>query len=126
MHERSTHTEHGARFERASRDWLEQRGWQIIEQNYRCKAGEIDLIARDGEVLVFVEVRARRSRRYASAAASVDQRKQQRLRAAAAHFMRLRAGGVTPPCRFDVITWQPDAGTGDWAPTWIPRAFGGL
>jgi len=114
----------GRRFERASAALLASHGLTIVTQNYRCRAGEIDIIAREQEVLVFVEVRARGNLRYASAAASVDARKQRRLQATAAHFL-LQFRGSPPACRFDVITWQRSGPEGRWQPQWIRRAFGG-
>ena len=90
-------------------------GLEIVARNYRTRFGEIDLIARDGETLVFVEVRLRSSDRFGGAAASVDGHKRARIISAAQHFLsRL---GRNPPCRFDVVTL--DGGS----PTWIRAAF---
>lgn len=115
----------GADFELASRRLLESHGLTIVASNYRCRSGEIDIVAREGQTLVFVEVRARSNARYASAAASVDARKQQRLERAALHFLQ-RSPHRLPACRFDVIAWQR-AGSGDeWQPQWIRQAFGSM
>mgnify|MGYP001098796334 CR=1 FL=1 len=97
--------------------FLAQRGLAIVARNYRTRLGEVDIVARDGECLVFVEVRLRSWAAWGGAAASVDARKQRRIVAAARHYLsRLRA---EPPCRFDVLTLQGPQG----APAWIRGAF---
>jgi putative endonuclease len=80
--------------------YLESHGLTIVERNYRSRYGEIDLIARDGATLVFVEVRQRRSSAFGGAAASITAAKQARLILAARHWL-LRHGET--PCRFDCI-----------------------
>lgn len=79
---------------------LQRHRLHVLECNYRCRSGEIDLIARDGDTLVFVEVRMRRSQRYGGAAASVDRAKQTRILRAARHYL---IGKPDQPCRFDVL-----------------------
>lgn len=102
-------------------DYLQARGLEILARNLRCKAGEIDLIVRDGEVMVFVEVRARRDARFGGAAASVNRAKQEKLILAARYFLpRLSAryfAGRAPACRFDVVCFQVEG------LTWIKNAF---
>jgi len=91
----------GVAAEAIAADFLAQRGLTIVGRNYRCRAGEIDIIARDGGTLVFIEVRMRSSRAYGGAAESITYRKRRRLRLAAEHYLaRLRS---EPPCRFDAI-----------------------
>ena len=103
--------------ERAAR-FLAGRGLAIVARNYRTRFGEIDLIARDGATLVFVEVRLRSSARFGGAAASVDARKRRRIEATARLYLaRL---GAEPPCRFDVITLDRD---GDEVSGWLRGAF---
>ena len=80
---------------------LQAQGLQLVERNFLCKMGEIDLIMRHGPRLVFVEVRRRASRAYGGAAASITPAKQRRL-LHAAQFYLLRCQPV-PPCRFDVV-----------------------
>ena len=92
----------GAMGEAAAARWLLKKGWTILGQNYRCREGEIDLIARDGREYVFVEVKLRKAGGYAPAAEYVTYRKQQRLRAAAQDWL-VRNGLEDPPCRFDVV-----------------------
>ena len=90
------------------RDWeqtalrhLRRHGLALIEANFTCKGGEIDLVMRDGDTLVFVEVRQRADGRHGGAAASITPAKIRRLvRAAQVYLQRLPA---TPPCRFDVV-----------------------
>jgi len=80
---------------------LARHGLQLVERNFRCKPGEIDLIMRDGDSLVFVEVRQRASASHGGAAASITPAKQKRLvRAAQLYLQRYRR---LPPCRFDVV-----------------------
>ena len=80
---------------------LSGHGLTLVERNFLCKAGEIDLIMHDGAHLVFVEVRRRASRSFGGAAASITPAKQQRLiRAAQFYLLRLPK---PPPCRFDVV-----------------------
>lgn len=89
---------------------LRQHGLILVERNFLCKAGEIDLIMRDGAALVFVEVRRRAGRSFGGAAASITPAKQQRLlRAAQFYLLRL---SPLPPCRFDVVAI--DAGELRW------------
>jgi putative endonuclease len=86
---------------------LTRRGYAILARRYRTRAGEIDIIARDGAALVFVEVKARRSLRYGLPAEAIDARKRARLAMMAAHY--LMASGLAAStheglrCRFDVV-----------------------
>ena len=101
----------GGAAEEAAARFLAGNGLTIVARNYRTRFGEIDLVARDGASLVFVEVRLRSSARFGGAAASVDWRKRRRLESAARHFLaRL---GREPACRFDVVTCE-GAGVFEW------------
>jgi putative endonuclease len=81
--------------------YLTQNGLTLVERNFRCKGGEIDLIMQAGGTLVFVEVRKRADSAYGGAAASVTARKQKRLiTAAQVYLQRYR---MPPACRFDVV-----------------------
>lgn len=108
----------GAAAEALAAAYLAQRGLAILERNYRCRGGEIDLVARDGATLVFVEVRYRRSRAFGGAAASVDARKQARILLAARHYL---AGRGDVPCRCDVVALDALAPA---SIEWIRDAFG--
>jgi putative endonuclease len=91
----------GQSWEQAALAYLKRHKLTPVEQNFRCKAGEIDLIMRDGAYLVFVEVRQRSDDARGGAAASITPAKIRRLtRAAQIYLLRFP---VTPPCRFDVI-----------------------
>ena len=91
----------GGRAETMAAAFLAARGLVIVERNWRRRLGEIDLIARDGDMLVFVEVRLRTRRDFGGAAASIGARKRARLIAAARSLSR--ATSAAPPCRFDAI-----------------------
>lgn len=113
----------GDNYEAQAVVWLQERGWQLLSRNFRCKTGEIDIIAIDGDKLVFVEVRARQHPGFSSAAASVDSRKRQRLVRTAQGFLQRHPQLAKRPCRFDVIAFEPrQSGTG-LAIRWIPAAF---
>lgn len=85
---------------------LAQHGLTLVERNFRCRSGEIDLVMKDGDTLVFVEVRMRRSANFGGAAASVTPAKQARLTNAAQFFL-LRYP-APPACRFDVVAIDGD------------------
>ena len=93
----------GSRFELVAAAWLRLHGLRLLERNYRCRFGELDLVMLDGEVLVFVEVRYRIGNDYGSAVDTIDSRKQQRLWHAARHFLLHRSEHAQRPCRFDVL-----------------------
>lgn len=98
---RSPRQVEGAAGEEHALAYLQERGLKLVGRNFRCKAGELDLVMQDGEVLVFVEVRKRASRSHGGAAASVTSHKQARLiRAAQFYLQRYR---FPPACRFDVV-----------------------
>ncbi len=82
-------------------EFLARRGLAIVERNYRRRCGELDLIARDGDTLVFVEVRLRTRRDFGGAAESITAAKRARMIAAAGHY--LSGSARMPPCRFDAI-----------------------
>lgn len=102
--------------ERLAETFLRQQRLRLVARNHRCRFGEIDLIMRDGETLVFIEVRYRRSARFGTAAETVDWRKQRRIAATARHY--LLAHPTSSPCRFDVVAVQ-----GDNQIEWIQDAF---
>ena len=106
----------GQRAEQHAEALLERAGLRIVERNYRCRGGEIDLLMRDGDCLVFVEVRYRTDSRFGGALGSVDQRKQRRLILAAEHY--LARTGWRGPCRFDVVGLSPGH-----AAQWVRDAF---
>ncbi len=107
----------GSAAEMQAEHYLLAQGLTLVERNFRCRMGEIDLIMRDQATVVFVEVRSRTGNRFGGALASIDARKQQKLIVTAQMYLqRLRA---TPPCRFDVVLIQGAQA----APYWIRNAF---
>ncbi|MCI9105893.1 MAG: YraN family protein [Lachnospiraceae bacterium] len=93
----------GKRYEELAADYLCKKGVEILERNYRNHTGEIDLIGRDGECLVFIEVKYRRNRKNGEPAEAVTAKKQQHIRRTAQYYLYShRCGDV--PCRFDVIS----------------------
>jgi putative endonuclease len=81
-------------------EYLAARGLRLIERNYRCRLGEIDLILADGPALVFAEVRLRRTGGFGGAAESITAKKRQRILTAARHYL---SGKPEAPCRFDAL-----------------------
>ncbi len=119
----------GDEAEAAARRYLEQAGLVFVASNVRYRDGEIDLVMRDaaegsrhGLSLVFVEVRRRRSASHGGAAASVTPTKRRRVVAAASHYLVGLGMRSSPPCRFDVVTVDGDAGHG-FGIAWIRDAF---
>ena len=96
-----SHIVQGKTAENLACAYLEQRGLVLLERNFRCRLGELDLVMRDREQWVFVEVRSRRQNRYGSATETIDSRKQQRLLRTAAYYLQKYHLDVS--CRFDVV-----------------------
>ncbi len=110
----------GAQAEQQALRYLQQQGLKIITRNYHCRRGEIDLILWEGELLLFVEVRYRKSARFGTAAESVTPEKQRRILAAASHYLQRERAVQDVACRFDVV-----AISGEKAENihWIKDAF---
>jgi len=107
----------GAAAEDFAERLLARHGLQVLARNYRTRFGEIDLIAREGDTLVFVEVRMRADGRFGGADGSVTRAKRSRIEAAARHYLsRL---GREPACRFDVVSLEGGE------PRWLRAAFEG-
>lgn len=122
MSEDSSRTARGRRAESQARQFLEAQGLRFLACNYHAPCGELDLVMRDGSVVVFVEVRLRRSSRFGDAAASVNARKQARITATAAHYLQRHRELANQRCRFDVVAFT---GPDDIAePLWLKGAFG--
>lgn len=107
----------GQAAERRAEQWLTKAGLKLVTRNYRCRAGEIDLVMSDGSELVFVEVRYRRGTGFGGPLGSVDRAKQRRLSLAAAHYLQRHPW--SGPCRFDVVGLSAAPDT----PEWIRDAF---
>jgi putative endonuclease len=106
----------GGRFEQLALAWLQAQGLRHVQSNYRCKLGEIDLVMRDRDVLVFVEVRFRGVTSQVEACETVDFRKQRKLVRTAAHFLLWNRALAESPCRFDVlgISANPEGPRYEW------------
>lgn len=96
----------GANGERIAGVFLEKQGYQILQYNFRCPAGEIDLIAREGGCLVFAEVKYRRNSAFGTALEAVDIRKQRQICKVARVFLLRHPACWDIPCRFDVVGIQ--------------------
>ena len=113
----------GDTFEERAALWLQESGLRLLTRNFRCRGGEIDIVALDGECLVFLEVRRRSNPRFAGAAASVDRRKQRRILRAAQLYLQHHPQWSDRPCRFDVVAFEPPQSAPDSVPLWIRAAF---
>ena len=93
--------------EKLAADFLRERGYKIVETNYRCPEGEIDIVARHGDFLVFVEVRTRRSQQFGSPEESITLAKKERMRLAAARY-RETHDDLPELWRIDVLAVELD------------------
>lgn len=109
-------TQIGKEAEQQAAAYLQSQGLQLLECNYHCRGGELDLILRDGDTLVFTEVRFRKQQHFGGALASVDHHKQQRLIRAAQHYLQTHKW--KGPCRFDVVGMSSHK-----PPDWVRNAF---
>ncbi len=114
----------GTPFEVRAGKLLQSAGLRILERNFSCKLGEIDLVCRDGDTLVFVEVRSRSHPHFASAAASVTPTKQRRLVATAQRYLQLRGLSERLPCRFDVVAFDGSQCGPEDKIQWLKNAIG--
>ena len=108
--------EKGAAYEQLAINYLQDRGVAVLEHNYRNRRGEIDIIGKDGDYTVFIEVKYRKDQKKGDPAEAVTVYKQRRIRRVAEHYLYSRPYGGEVPCRFDVvsvlgaeISWIKDA-----------------
>lgn len=94
----------GKHWEDIAESFLKKRGLRSLKRNFHCRFGEIDLIMRDGPILVFIEVRYRRRSQLGDGAASIDSRKKGRIEKTAAFFLAGHPQHAARACRFDVIS----------------------
>lgn len=99
--------------------WLEQQGYRIHERNHSTPAGELDVVASEGETLCFIEIKARAGQVFGPAVAAVTPQKQGRLVRAAALYLARRP--FSGPCRFDILGL--DSGPEGWEFTLVRNAF---
>lgn len=117
---KQTHTRGRGRLaEREGVAWLEEQGLRIVERNVQYKAGEIDVVALDGETLCFVEIKARATTQFGEAVWAVTRRKQRQIAAAASLYLAEKPHDG--PCRFDVLAMDGDQG--GWRFTHLRDAF---
>jgi putative endonuclease len=107
----------GDRFEGAARAFLEERGLRLVRANFLCRHGEIDLVMRDGETVVFVEVRYRCNGAFGGALGSVTAAKRRKLVSAAHLWIAWHPHDARRPCRFDVLAFEGDG------VEWVRGAF---
>lgn len=112
----------GKMAETAACAYLERRGLRCIEKNFRCRFGEIDLVMRTEEIIVFVEVRFRRATNPVSSLVSVDYRKQMKLARTAAWYLGQKSATGGEAVRFDVVAVDGRS-HGDYALQWVRDAF---
>lgn len=100
---------------------LKKAGLRIVKRNFRCPKGEIDIIAQDGELFVFVEVRVRTSNFRGYAEESIDQRKASKLQNIATYYLLQEGYRDWPPVRFDIVAikWEGE----EPEIRWIQAAF---
>ena len=105
--------------------FLTNNGMQLVERNYRCKVGELDLIMQHNNQLVFVEVRYRKHTGFGSGAETIDYRKQQKIIKSAEHFLQSHSKYSKLPCRVDVVSITTPSKNNQQQPSidWIPNAI---
>jgi len=114
-------TSTGKEAELAAIKWLKEQQLALIETNYHCRFGEIDIIMQDGDMLVFIEVRLRSNAKFGGAASSVTHSKQQKVITTAKHFLMCHTQYAKHHCRFDVIAYETSSVQG--CPVWYKDAF---
>ncbi len=110
----------GNRAEKLAHKYLRKQGLTSLAQNYHCRYGEIDLVMRDNDYLVFVEVRYRKNQNYGGAIESVDRFKQAKLRRSAESYL-LKSKNHDCPCRFDILCITGNLNKPEL--DWIKNAF---
>ena len=114
----SNQCDRGYAAETLASKYLKDHGLQLVTRNFLCRRGEIDLVMRDAETLVFVEVRFRKDSRFGTPQETVDANKIHKLQLAAQHYMQKHS--VTSPVRFDVVAIT---GENRYTIDWIQNAF---
>ena len=117
MENKRQHLSNGAYAEQLAETYLKKKGLKLLEKNYRCKTGEVDLIFEDKKTLVFVEVRFRSNIAFGGAIGSIDARKQKKIISAAKHYLLKHPDKA---CRFDAILLDSLTSS---AIDWLPNAF---
>ncbi len=102
-HKTANYRARGTYYEGACAAWLERNGYEIITRNFRCRIGEVDLIAKNEGYLVFIEVKFRKNACMGAPYEAVDGRKQMRIRQTARWYMKMKRLPANTPVRFDVM-----------------------
>ena len=113
----------GDKVEKQATLWLGKQGLTLLNRNYYCRWGEIDIIMEDSAYLVFIEVRYRKQTQYGSPAETVTRQKQEKIRLTAEHFLLSHSQHHRKNCRFDVIAAQPGSSSDKLSFNWIRNAF---
>ncbi|MBN1684447.1 MAG: YraN family protein [Gammaproteobacteria bacterium] len=111
----------GRKAEDGACEYLKKQGLKLITRNYCCRLGEIDLIMRDGKILVFIEVRLRSNLSYGTGLESVTRSKQQKIIRAAEYYLLINHLTYKVSCRFDIVSATFKEGKFDFS--WIKHAF---
>ena len=96
----------GTAYEKMAGEYLKTQGYEILQYNFRCRMGEIDIIAKDHGYLVFIEVKYRRNAAYGTPAEAVNLRKQQKICKVADYYRMKHRVSDGQACRFDVVAIQ--------------------
>lgn len=115
------HLEHGRSAEQLAAAYLVRQGLILVASNHRARVGELDLVMREGQTLVIIEVRSRTSTRVATPAETVDRHKQRRIILATQHFILQNRCYRDWPLRFDVVAVTGELVTAEIR--WIRAAF---
>lgn len=107
----------GAFYEQEAARYLKEQGLTILERNFRCRFGEIDIVATDGYYLIFVEVKYRSSPLSGSSLSAVNLAKQRNISRVAGYYLTVNRHRIDLPCRFDVIGFDKEE------IRWIRNAF---
>lgn len=111
----------GDQAEKLAALYLQQQGLKLLDKNYATKGGEIDLIMRERQCLVFIEVKYRATDAWASAAEAVTRQKQEKIIRAAKFYLQKKSAAMQVECRFDVIAIHRQANK--YEIDWLPHAF---
>jgi putative endonuclease len=112
----------GLRFEDRARDYLSRQGLRLLESNYRCRLGEIDLVMRERDTICFIEVKFRKSLAFGGAAASITPSKQRKIVKTALFYLSAHRNLANCPLRFDALLMQQQT-DGKTDINWIKNAF---
>ncbi|WP_444997544.1 YraN family protein [Aliikangiella sp. IMCC44359] len=121
MFKKENKREFGQQLENFARTQVEKKGYKIIETNFTCKLGEIDIIAQNKNLLIFIEVRYRKNNSFGGAIESVDYRKQSKLIKTASLYLQQKNLTNKVQCRFDVFALQGQLPNPSYK--WLTNAF---